>query len=58
MDLYAGWMLKTPVKVVTLAAALALYAASAWGINRLEDGLALFRRTRFPGGGKNLAREK
>ena len=41
MDLYAGWMLKTPVKVVTLAAALALYAASAWGINRLEDGLAL-----------------
>ena len=39
--MYAGWILKTPVKVLTLATALALLGASAWGINRLEDGLAL-----------------
>ena len=40
-DYYGKLVAKTPMKILTIVLSVGLIAASAWGINNLEDGLNL-----------------
>ncbi len=40
-DYYGKLIIQTPIKIIIIIIALALLSASAWGINKIEDGLNL-----------------